>query len=663
MIKKKRVLNALICLFTAVVFFLPFSVKMQNGGGMVEANASQYAFDEIAVQRYDVNMQVRTDRKIEVNERITVQFLDDDLTMFYRSLPTDGARYENIVASCEGNDEFYYYVADNEDVGGFIDVNCVGNADFQKTWTYEISYVMEQDSNAIENGMLIDVVGFGWQVPLNDVRVQVDFPEKPLSYKVYKDVFGVDYGVKVDETWETDTRLILTADCLDVVYSELYEEYNAAGITLEFTLAEGALVGYHATRFFTADIGKVFLGGGIAAVLSILVAVLLKKKKELVTVVNLRAPDDMDPMKMGKWIDGAVNNEDVTSMIYYFANKGYLKIDLTDQDNPTLITKYEQLPDTATIYERTLFNGLFQGASAWQGGGFKEETIPMPKRCVKVSELTGEFYQTAQTAIKQVPDAPPMYEAKSIFTFISGSIFGFLLGVFIPLLISMRIGGGYFSFAGSAFFVPLGISAFLRYYCDKNKYKWRKGRQIGISLIPIGIALLFSLIFIFAIAKHVMTGYEKIFLCLFVFTASALTSGALTRTDEYLKVLENILGFKEFIVVTEEDKIKVMLETNPELYYKVLPYAQVLGVTDEWEGKFKKLMIASPSWCVSSDLTLLDYYLINRCITRSMTASMVRLASESMAKGAGSVIGRSGGGGHFGGFGGGGFGGGGGGAR
>ena len=125
-------------------------------------------------------------------------------------------------------------------------------------------------------------------------------------------------------------------------------------------------------------------------------------------------------------------------------------------------------------------------------------------------------------------------------------------------------------------------------------------------------------------------------------------------------MLEEILGFKEFIVATEEDKIKVMLENNPELYYDVLPYAQVLGVTDEWEGKFKNILIEPPSWYYNTrGLTYFDCYLINRCLTRSMMASMARAASQ----GAGSLVGGSGGGGSFGGFGGGGFGGGGGGAR
>ena len=123
-------------------------------------------------------------------------------------------------------------------------------------------------------------------------------------------------------------------------------------------------------------------------------------------------------------------------------------------------------------------------------------------------------------------------------------------------------------------------------------------------------------------------------------------------------MLENILGFKEFIVVTEEDKIKVMLKENPELYYKILPYAQALGVTNEWEKKFESITMQPPTWYVG-DFTFFDYLLLRSC----MRSAMMRSMSAAMQQKGGRFVGRSGGGGSFGGFGGGGFGGGGGGAR
>lgn len=643
----------------ALLFFLIIG----NVGGMSALNARASTDDKFIVQQYNVDITVQTDRKLQVREEITVLINTNKGTMFYRSLPTDGARYENIEAKCEGNDEFDFYVADNEETGGFIDVNCVGNIQRGNVWTYEISYLMEQGVNTVKNGMQLDVVGYGWTLPLHNVTVDIHLPSELISTKVYTDVFGQATDAVVTETHSADRKdVTLKADVLELVYSEKYDEYVANGITFEFVVGEGVLQAYASTRIHTKDMWKVGLGCGIAVLLAALIFIFFNRKRDMITVVNVNPPKGMDPMKMGKWIDGAVNSEDVTSMIYYFANKGYLKIDLTDQDDPKLISMVEELPDSAPAYEKTLFDGLFEEATTKEDGQPFEETASVSRE-ICVSKLEGKFFTASQTAIKQIPDVPPMYEKKSIFAYISGSILGAILAFLIPFILSKRLGGGYGYYFGFFLALPLVANALIGYFKENYRYKWKKGKRFLLLLAEVAISIVFTVIFVFIFAEHVMTEYEKLLLCLGVFASSFLTQSLLSRTETYSKALEDILGFKEFIVVTEEDKIKTMLEINPELYYTVLPYAQVLGVTDEWEGKFKKLLVQPPTWCVGADLTWFDCYILHRCINRSMMASMARAASAAASKGGGGFIGRSGGGGSFGGFGGGGFGGGGGGIR
>ena len=316
--------------------------------------------DVIKVEEYQVDMTIRTDRKVEVKERITVEFLASGLTMFYRSLPVEKARYTNITAACEGNDEFSFYVEDNPDMSGFIDINCTGNADRGNTWTYDISYVMEHGGNEVENGMHIDVIGFGWSVPLHNVSVTVHFPTAVSQSDIA--LYSGGYGAQGNEanvtaSYPDEKTLALTSPKLELVYNGYYGERMAQGISVQFTLEKGVLEDYAKTRIFTENMWKIVLGAGIAIALAALVLVLTPNKKELVTVVNIKAPDDMDPMKMGKLLDGVVDNEDVTSMIYYFAYKGYLAIDFSDEDDPVLIQKVPALPKGAeSVHARTLFN-------------------------------------------------------------------------------------------------------------------------------------------------------------------------------------------------------------------------------------------------------------------------------------------------------------------
>lgn len=615
--------------------------------------------DVIAVHSLHADYTVRADRKVDVVENICVEFLDDGLTMFYRSLPKEKARYTNVTAACESNEDFSYYVADNPDYSEFIDINCVGGAEKGNTWTYTLSYTVEHAGELKENGMIIDVVGFGWSVPLNDVRITVHFPENSkLSYDVYSGDYQSTSNQADVKTQQLDaTTLLLTADRLERIYQSDYGQRMAEGITLSFSLGRGVLQDYQPAVFLEHS-WSILLFCGIGLVLAALLWALLPKRRELITTVNVRAPEEMDPMAMGKWLDGVIDNEDVTSMLYYFADKGYLHIDFSDEDDPVLVQKVASLPAGEAIHARTLFDGLFKHADRQVIPGetpFDEDTIRVTTR---VSKLKHRFYESVNVAKEQVAK-PRIYEGKSIFFYLLGGIVGGLISIFASLTAArMRVGGGYSDASGIFLCVPILVLWVLGYVGENYRYKWKKSKRFWFTFGEIAITAFFALIFLGTFATHFMTTWEKLLLCVTVFVCAFSTLGKLNRKERYSERLGHILGFKDFIVYTEEDKIKAMLEENPELFYKVLPYAQVLGVTDEWEDKFKNITLTPPTWCYATDMTLLDYLLIRSCMRTAMVTAMLRPEPKG-----GSFVGRGGGGGSFGGFGGGGFGGGGGGAR
>lgn len=609
-------------------------------------NASAVSGDAYTVERYEVDMTLQTDRRIQVVEYVTVRFLTEyyngnKITMFYRSLPTDGGRYYNIEAACPENADFHYNVKDNPDISGFIDVNCVGGVAKGQVWTYKITYAMESTFDS-GDGMIIDVIPFGFTVPLYNVTARLHFPTAIAEedYTTYVGFGSTQPNVGIAHALSLDGKtLILTADSLGVHYNDDYEEWVADGVTVDFRLPEGTLVPFAKTQYGTKDVWWIVLFGALAMAIAFVVKTLLTHRREMVTVVNLKAPDEMDPMAMGKLLDGNVDSEDVTSMIYYFAHKGYLAIDLEDEDDPVLIKKTE-IPNSEKIHARTLFNGLFKSGER-----------------VSVSDLQYSFYEEVDKAKKQVKPIT-MYEGKSILSFLSGSLIAVLYAFLVPFIMSGKnVGGGYFTALGAVFAFPALVILVLAFVRENYRYKWRARGRKGMFFALLVIAGMGTLIFTAFFVTHVMTSWEKFLLSLFAFGCMFMTLNGLTRTETYAKQLGEVLGFKDFIVVTEEERIKFMLEENPQLYYKILPYAQVLGVTDEWEEKFASITLAPPEWCTGTDMTLFDYWMIKRCMTRAMVTAMARPNNQ------GGGLGRSGGGGGFGGFGGGGFGGGGGGVR
>ena len=85
----------------------------------------------------------------------------------------------------------------------------------------------------------------------------------------------------------------------------------------------------------------------------------------------------------------------------------------------------------------------------------------------------------------------------------------------------------------------------------------------------------------------------------------------------------------------------------------------MLGVTKEWQDKFKNIQLDAPGWYYGNTFDVFDIIMFNSI----MRASFVRAMARPQPKGGGTFLGGGGSGGGFGGFSGGGHGGGGGGIR
>jgi len=126
------------------------------------------------------------------------------------------------------------------------------------------------------------------------------------------------------------------------------------------------------------------------------------------------------------------------------------------------------------------------------------------------------------------------------------------------------------------------------------------------------------------------------------------------RTDYYTYVLGLCLGFKTFLMTAEKDRIEMLLNQNPDYYYNILPYAQVLGVTKIWEKKFDGLLTQPPSWCygAGAEASMFSARTMSNMMG-TMQSSMTSSPSSSGGGGGGSFSGGGSSGGGSGGGGGG----------
>lgn len=72
------------------------------------------------------------------------------------------------------------------------------------------------------------------------------------------------------------------------------------------------------------------------------------------------------------------------------------------------------------------------------------------------------------------------------------------------------------------------------------------------------------------------------------------------KTEKGTALLQQLLGFKEFLKSVEKDRLKEFLKQDENYFDKILPFAIVFGIADTWKDKLEGLDIPPPRWYVGN---------------------------------------------------------------
>ena len=422
----------------------------------------------------------------------------------------------------------------------------------------------------------------------------------------------------------------------------------------EIKTAEQAVLGLDIDQslFYRPVDWRYLLSAGISvAVLAVIVLLFLLfgRDKKLVIPVEFYPPKELNSAEVGYIINHKADTEDITSLIFYWAGQGHLKI-TSYEDGGFLLTKQGELDIGHQPYEKEMFRALFA-----KGNG----------TTVCDSDLKEKFYdqihQTKRKVARSFRGPRALYDhlasgMRAVGVFLS------ILPLFIFAVLSSvanyeSIFGGLFGAAVAAVALLVNYLVFAAF--SRQYYKIGKS---GIFAYSVVVLILFLLSLGISMLL-LLTGSEGNWLfalfTLLVSYAGAVISVFIKKRSSYgQKSMERILGFRHFMQVAEKDRLERLLEQDPEYYYRTLPFAQVLGVTDKWTDKFKDIAMQPPSWYDGAEVYH-PYFIYTLAHTMSQMSREVAQAPASSGSGGG---GFSGGGGGFGGggFSGGGSGGGGG---
>lgn len=180
-----------------------------------------------------------------------------------------------------------------------------------------------------------------------------------------------------------------------------------------------------------------------------------------------------------------------------------------------------------------------------------------------------------------------------------------------------------------------------------------RSTYIGVGVV-FGVIGLFIIFFLAALGKLAWgIGFLLIGVLCWIFSRAM---PAKTATGS--RMLRECLGFQRFVEMAEKDRIKVLADKDPTIFGRLLPYAMVLGVADQWADAFKDLLTEPPNWYVGSNYNTFSPRVFVNDLGNGMNTMGSTFSSQPKSQAGSGGSGFSSGGG----FSGGGFGGGGGGS-
>lgn len=523
-------------------------LRFENG---IFPNAPQYEYSHII---HEQNKQINIDEKqnIEVDETLTYETNQPSAHIHMPFVCDDWqvADYDisNVIIDTDG--EFDY-----TDSGVWIRTK-------QSSGTIRLRYRVHPH-RIKEDTLYLKLNNEEEDTYIQHSKVMITTPDIPnVSLQVKRNGSALDTSF-IQTSVKDQTMLIETKDAI--------KHGTSYGVLLKIDK------GVYQRTSSTMRIFMLMLFTGLFLVYFFLRFVKYRKEKPIAPI-DFYPPKDMNSAEAGYVIDEKLTYNDIASLIFYWADKGYLTIHYHEYG---YLFERNTAPSTsAPFYEVQLFEKMF---SYGKGG------------LVGKSDLDYRFYRDVEQASRKLMDIykenkglddPKVYAIRALC--ITTSIFPFTLYLFNcvnQISENQVLAICILALSIIPWSVSLGMVLF-----SKKPYK------VDIPVVSYWLEL-----FVYVVGSIFFVIVYDIDLMMFVAPILSIllfmmAKGIRKNSDYRSEMLSQLLGFKTFLKTTEKDRLEMLVDDDPKYYYHILPYAQVLHVSEAWIHKFENIIVPEPSW-------------------------------------------------------------------
>lgn len=592
------------------------------------------------IKNYDVKVEVAEDNTYAISETIQVYFTQARHGI-YRKIPLRQYGYTHKISNVRVYDPVtgISYPYEMSHTGSELEIK-IGDphAYVAGDQTYRIEYVYDGGDDRIGayDEFYFNLIGSQWDAKIEQVSFMVAMPKPFDAGKVNVTAGNLASIGSAGAKWDADGTTIRGS----VLGLQPYQ-----GVTMAIELPQG----YYTGVSQPINLLWIFLLYGFLTLVSIAVMVLRNRNynsSRIVPVLNFYPPDGLNPAELAyAYGEEQISNENISSLIVYWASKGYLRI--VEEEKPGLFGNreeiyFEQSTDASQVpegYERSLFLDLF-------GYGFGG--------IVRIEDLKNKFYEDLQVTRELIRDRyrddREILENKTQYGVLGLGLLVFvvstmLLAPFSQLLLGLPFWGGV---------IPTAILLLILWlipYAIASRRSGKRVRRSAAVFRMVFLAILFgqmSFVFRFLfrdinwrnMSFSSLVIYPAIAVVLYVFVMFVL--GKIKRYTPFARdLLNRTHGFKDFLETAKLDRLHMLFDENPTYFYDMLPYAMIFGLTEIWDDYMQMMSLEGPEWYVSNR-PFHAHYMMN---TVNHSFTQMSAAPQSSSSGGGSVGGGGGGGG------------------
>lgn len=626
-----------------------------NSNTTIPSKNSNYSSYEYVIDKYDINIIVNENNTFDVTETITAYF-NVSKHGIYRTIPLknnitrlDGTSSKNRVqiSNLSVDNE---YTTSRENGNYKIKIGSASRTlTGEQTYVIKYTYNIGKDPIKDYDELYYNIIGTDWDTVIGNITFNITMPKEFDSSKL-----GFSSG-SLGSTNNSNVKYNVKGNKITGSYNGILEVGEA--LTIRIELPEGYFVGAGLTINFMDYV--MFLIPILFLGIAIFLWYKFGRDDQVVETVEFYPPSGFNSLEVGFLYKGKAEKQDVTSLLVYLANKGYIKISETEEKSlfskskGFKITKLKEY-DGNNVNEQIFLNGLFTKRASFTSLFSKTPETPTDNiNEVTSTDLYNNFYITMRKILSNInnkENTNKIFEksASGKTVFIILMIIATYCLITIPPIFTY---GEPTTLILALFFPGIGFSVIFSMLFGGTQTIYVNGRathsSIGTKLFGLVWGGMFGgMPWAFIVLPTLLQDFT--YLIGYIIGLGCVLGMVICikylpkRTPYGNEILGKIRGFRNFLETAEKDRLEAMVMQDPAYFYNILPYTYVLGVSDKWIKKFETISLQAPSWYDSP--TGFNVVTFGTFMNNTMTSAQKVMSSSPSSGGSSSGGGLSGGG-------------------